>query len=595
MSDRAAVAVAAMALAGAFVGRGPAPILGVVVVVGALAAGRPLVLAVGVFCLAGALSAAADRGLAAPGRTGAIVEWVTVLTDPEPANGGMRADVRLTDGRHAQATARSAPSTAFESVRAGERIRVRGRLTAAPPGLTWLRVRHVAVVLTIDAIDGRDAGAPWMRAANSVRALLARGASVLPVKERSLFLGFVLGDRRDEPPDVADDFRGAGLTHLLAVSGQNVAFVLALAGPFLRRVTLWTRLPVTLAVIGFFALVTRFEPSVLRASAMAAVAVTASTLGRDASSIRLLALAVTALVLVDPFLVWSVGFQLSAAACIGIALLSGPLARVLPGPRVLREALAVTLGAQAGVAPVLVSTFGGVPVVSVAANLLAAPAAGPVMVWGLSAGLVAGLVGGPVAVVLHWPTRLLIDWIAWVAHRAALLPLGELGGRETVLVAASTIVAVLADRARLIGIRRAALSVAAAGALAPMLALRAVPPVQLQLGQGASLWRAGGTVLDLDGRVDTYALLQALRHAGVSSVDLVVARVDGPSTAAALDALERRFGAVEIVTPSSTRAPTARVVGRLRVEIRPVADRLTVEIALDGEGLAGRGARGPPV
>src|SRR5436189_94520 len=81
--------------------------------------------------------------------------------------------------------------------------------------------------------------------------------------------------------DVTDDFRGAGLSHLLAVSGQNVAFVLALAGPMLRRLGLRVRLPATIAVIAFFALVTRFEPSVLRASAMAALAVTASTMGRD--------------------------------------------------------------------------------------------------------------------------------------------------------------------------------------------------------------------------------------------------------------------------------------------------------------------------
>ena len=75
-------------------------------------------------------------------------------------------------------------------------------------------------------------------------------------------------------------------------------------------------------MIAFFALITRFEPSVLRASAMAAVAVTATTLGRDSSSLRLLALAVGGLVLVDPFLVHSVGFQLSVAACVGIVLLS---------------------------------------------------------------------------------------------------------------------------------------------------------------------------------------------------------------------------------------------------------------------------------
>lgn len=58
-----------------------------------------------------------------------------------------------------------------------------------------------------------------MRAANALRGLLERGADGLPERERPLFLGFVLGDTRGQPVDIADDFRGAGLSHLLAVSG----------------------------------------------------------------------------------------------------------------------------------------------------------------------------------------------------------------------------------------------------------------------------------------------------------------------------------------------------------------------------------------
>ena len=61
-------------------------------------------------------------------------------------------------------------------------------------------------------------------------------------RARSLYTGLVIGDDREQPADLADAFRGAGLTHLLAVSGQNVAFALALAGPLLRRLRLWPRL-----------------------------------------------------------------------------------------------------------------------------------------------------------------------------------------------------------------------------------------------------------------------------------------------------------------------------------------------------------------
>src|SRR3546814_15095963 len=105
------------------------------------------------------------------------------------------------------------------------------------------------------------------------------------------------------------------MTHLLAVSGQNVAFCLVLAGPLLRRLRLWLRLAATLAVIAMFGLMTRFEPSVLRASAMAALAATVITIGRPASRVRIIGLAAPGLLLVDPLLLHPAGFRLSLAAC----------------------------------------------------------------------------------------------------------------------------------------------------------------------------------------------------------------------------------------------------------------------------------------
>ena len=86
------------------------------------------------------------------------------------------------------------------------------------------------------------------------------------------------------------------------------------------------------ALLVLFAAVTRFEPSVLRATAMAALAAVGVTVGRPGSTGRLLALAVAGLVVVDPLLVHSLGFRLSVAATAGIVVLAGPLHRALPGP-----------------------------------------------------------------------------------------------------------------------------------------------------------------------------------------------------------------------------------------------------------------------
>src|SRR5262249_58586162 len=122
---------------------------------------------------------------------------------------------------------------------------------------------------------------------------------------------------------------------------------------------------VTVGLIGWFALLTRFEPSVVRAAAMAAIAATATVLGRPASTVRLLSLAVAVMVLIDPLLVWSVGWWLSVGATGGIAVLATPLAVRLPGPRPLAQTLAITAAAPGGGAPVAVAPVrgpSGVPV-----------------------------------------------------------------------------------------------------------------------------------------------------------------------------------------------------------------------------------------
>src|SRR5438445_6966850 len=164
--------------------------------------------------------------------------------------------------------------------------------------------------------------------------------------------------------------------------------------------------------------------------------------------------------------------------------------RAVPSPRPLASALSVTVAAQMGVAPVLVPVFGGVPVASLPANLLAVPAAGPVMMWGLAAGLPAGVIGGAVARAVCVPTALLIGWIAGVARWSAAAPLGRLGVAHVVALGGVVLAgAVLRNRRA-----RLALVAAAAAVLShPALALAAGPPVWgADLVPGARLWRAGG-------------------------------------------------------------------------------------------------------
>ena len=395
---------------------------------------RPALVCLAALVLASALAAAAERGLARPDAARLRGAAVVLLTDPSPVGPGRTAVARL-GRRHVQLLAFGRAGRSLGRRLAGDVVVVDGRLSAVRgPRAAALRARHVAARIDVEIVTDWRPGNVLAEAANRIRRTLERGASVLPPTERSLYLGLVIGDDRDEPPAIVNAFRASGLAHLTAVSGENVAFVLVCLAPLLRRLPLRGRWLATLAVVAWFAVLTRFEPSVLRAATMAALAATTTYLDRSVSGVRLLGLAVTIGILADPFLVRSVGWWLSVGATAGLVTLAGPIARLLPGPRWLAEPLGLTIAAQIGVAPVTIVVFGPLPLASVPSNLLAAPAAGPLMVWGLPMGLLAGLLPrlGP---LVHLPSLVLVRWIALVARIGERLPVGRVGPRAMVTVA----------------------------------------------------------------------------------------------------------------------------------------------------------------
>lgn len=558
---------------------------------------RPALVCLGVAALTSSLATRSLAGLDGVAVT-PVASEVTLLSDPTPTFGGVRADARL-GRRHVELRADGSSAASLRPRLAGERVRIRGELRPAPADAAWLVARHVAGLVQVHAVEHWAPGLPHARLANGVRRHLERGASPLSRVHRSLFSGLVIGDDRDQPPELADDFLGSGLTHLLAVSGQNVAFLLSLGRPVLARLRLWTRLGATLGVIALFGVATRFEPSVLRASAMAALALTTTTIGSPVSRLRVLALAVTGLVLVDPLLVRSVGFQLSVSAATAIVLLASPFADALPGPTRLREPLAVTLAAQLGVAPVLLATFGPLPVASLPANLLAVPAAGLVMVWGLTGGMVAGLAGGTVAELAHLPTRLLLGWLAEVAARASRLPLGQLELPHVLGLAAGLLGAKSFRRTT---VRQGALALAACSVLAAVLTAQAPSPLRSGLLTGVVRWHAGATELVVLGGVGgrsplgSATVLAALRGAGVGSIDLLVVADPSVSPAVVL-AVERRHPIASVVLapgvdPINIDAaqvdaprPAARfALGALDVVLTAAGDRLVVDARPVGPG-----------
>jgi competence protein ComEC len=586
VGDLWAVALAASAALGAL-RPSPVPIaLAAGVALVGLVRRWPAVLCLGVALLASGLAQRAVDGLDGV-RAGPVGAQVTLLTDPEVRGSLVVAEARL-GHRHVALEASRRTAGDLADRLAGEHLVVHGRLEpiAAPDG--WTRSRHLAARLRVGRWEPGGPPHPSAASANALPRSLERGARPLGARQASLLSGLVVGDDRAQPPDLADDFEGAGLTHLLAVSGENVAFVLELVQPVARRLRLWPRLLLTLATIGGFALLTRFEPSVTRASAMAAIGAATVTAGRPTNRVRTLALAAAALLLVDPLLVGSLGFQLSVAAALAICTAAAPIARALPGPRWLAEPIGVTLAAQLGVAPLLIAAFGPLPLASIPANLVAVPAAGAVMVWGMTAGVAAGMVPPGAAAALHLPTRALLWWIAGVADRAAGAPLGQLGALGVGTLA-------LGLGLRIAGARRIGALLVAGAVLVAVASAQAPVGLRSGLAPGIVRWHGPRTeVVALGGggwrsSLGAEAALAALRTARVGAIDLLVV-VDGDVPASVVAAVRAEHPTARVLVPPSLgpaerppeavavpRSGAAIAVGALDVLLTVVRDRMVVE------------------
>lgn len=221
----------------------------------------------------------------------------------------------------------------------------------------------------------------------------------LPDDAAGLTRGMTTGDTSRLSPEVEDSMRISGISHLVAVSGANIAMVLgAVLIPLLALgVRRQLRILAACGVGALYVAVIGAEPSVLRASTMAVPLLLARYLGHPLST-RCSVMATIALwSVVDPLTASGVGFTLSAVATAAIVFLAPTIAEVLHdwcGERIRREmllVLAVPLAVQTAVTPILVLMTPEISIWAVAVNIVVSPFVLPVTILGLCATVIAPL------------------------------------------------------------------------------------------------------------------------------------------------------------------------------------------------------------
>lgn len=393
-------------------------------------------------------------------------------------------------------------------LQAGDRVVVRARSDGTH---ATIRGRQVAATLEVRSIESRSRPSnPLLRSANLMRRRILTTLDVERSQGRALLAGFLIGDVGAVDPIVLDDLRRAGLSHLVAVSGSNVALFLGLWWVVTAPLSVSPRWRAVVGVVGLviFGHLTRWEASVVRASAMAAIVLVARTIGWVIDGWAALSIAVIGSLWLAPALATSVGFQLSVAATVGIMCVPGT-----PGGFTAR-AMLMTAAAQLAVTPIILAVFGSVPLFSPLSNLIAIPVVGAATIIGGIGALVGseGLVGvasiGAGIVIAVGRVAAELPQVGWLATLAVLV-LGRLVVRRP-------------GTKPLVSLVAAGVLAFAVFPVGPTVDVPAV--VFLDVGQGdAALVLDRGFTMMIDGGPDPRLLDRKLRQYGVDRIDVLVA------------------------------------------------------------------------
>ncbi len=248
-------------------------------------------------------------------------------------------------------------------------------------------------------------------------------------EERSIIQALTLGYRDEISRTVYDRYRKSGALHILAVSGLHIGIVLLIIQWLLKPLDLLSRgkeikMILILLLLWFYALLTGFSPSVIRAVTMFSFLAYAQNLNRPGTTFNILALAMSfTLIFIDPLMLFQPGFQLSYAAVLSIIWLYPKLMKLwFPRnliSRKLWQLFAISVTAQAGILPISLYYFHQFPGLFLLTNMLIVPFLGIILCLGfLLIGLsVIGISVEELVQTYNFVIHTMNKLIAWISSK----------------------------------------------------------------------------------------------------------------------------------------------------------------------------------
>lgn len=247
-------------------------------------------------------------------------------------------------------------------------------------------------------------------------------ARLFPKDEMGLIIGMMIGETKDISEDVLENFKTTGITHLIAVSGSNVVYVVVLV-QFLFKKFFGKRATYFISIffLILFMLISGASASVCRATLMIILSICADIFFLKSDTFSNILTSAFVLILLNPLVIYDVGFILSFGGTLGIVLLSKDFTRLFKRLGKLNETLSVTCSAQFILAPIMMYYFNTFSILSIVTNIIVVPISGSITILGFVVFIISKI-SFPIAKLIANSLYVLATFTIWVADMFSKIP-----------------------------------------------------------------------------------------------------------------------------------------------------------------------------
>lgn len=338
----------------------------------------------------------------------------------------------------------------LSDIRYGDTLQVTGQLTI--PGVydtfsyaDYLAREGVFTIMDNTRVEviATDGGSLFFRELLAFKdRLQLRIDRALPDPEAALLTGILLGDERGIDPQLADDFSRVGASHVIAISGFNMAIIAGLVMNALKGIIPdrpWTAVILGIFVLAVYTILVGANAAVVRAAFMSSLLVAANQFNRRTYVPASLALTAVVMSFLNPLVLWDISFQLSFFAVLGLALFADPFTKSFdnlmaslfpdaiarPLGNFLREPIVISIAALIMTLPLTMLYFGRLSLVSLLVNLLIVPVQAALLFCGGIA-LIIAIASPELAQIFFWLDLLLLRWTITIVRYFAELPFADI-------------------------------------------------------------------------------------------------------------------------------------------------------------------------